>query len=107
MFNTCQFAIVDPSGFPTFLHRATALTDLCKDCGSGHRRSRSRTSSEQKIDITDSFSQMILQFHDVYDPKKMNVKIKLVSGSPYGAAAEEAKRSRASWVVLDKHLRQK
>ncbi|KAL8118733.1 inactive protein kinase SELMODRAFT_444075-like isoform X1 [Apium graveolens] len=76
------------------------------DCASGHRRSRPGTSSEQKVDITDSFSQMILQLHDVYDPKKINLKIKLVSGAPYGVVAEEAKRTRASWVVLDKHLRQ-
>uniref|UniRef100_A0A164USN1 Protein kinase domain-containing protein n=1 Tax=Daucus carota subsp. sativus TaxID=79200 RepID=A0A164USN1_DAUCS len=76
------------------------------DCASGHRRSRPGTRSEQKIDITDSFSQMILQLHDVYDPQKINVKIKLVSGSPYGAVAEEAKRTRASWVVFDKKLRQ-
>ncbi|KAL8114452.1 hypothetical protein AgCh_021347 [Apium graveolens] len=35
----------------------------------------------------------------------INLKIKLVSGAPYGAVVEEAKRTRASWVVLDKHLR--
>ncbi|KAL8101229.1 inactive protein kinase SELMODRAFT_444075-like [Apium graveolens] len=49
---------------------------------------------------------MILQLHDVYNPKKINLKIKLVSGAPSGSVAEEAKRTRNSWVVLDKHLRQ-
>lgn len=82
-------------GFPRF----------AGDCASGHRRAHLGTSSEQKIDITDSCSQMILQLHDVYDPNKINVKIKLVSGSPCGAVAAEAKRTQASWVVLDKHLK--
>ncbi|KAL1814374.1 hypothetical protein DCAR_0518512 [Daucus carota subsp. sativus] len=75
------------------------------DCASGHRRSHLGTSSEQKIDITDSCSQMILQLHDVYDPNKINVKIKLVPGSPCGSVAAEAKKIQASWVVLDKHLK--
>ncbi|KAG7018292.1 Inactive protein kinase [Cucurbita argyrosperma subsp. argyrosperma] len=65
----------------------------------------SGTSSELKCDITDSCSQMILQLHDVYDPNKINVKIKIVSASPNGAVAAEAKRAQASWVVLDKHLK--
>lgn len=33
---------------------------------------------------------------------QINVKIKIVSGSPSGAVAAEAKRGQASWVVLDK-----
>ncbi|KAK6911948.1 Serine-threonine/tyrosine-protein kinase, catalytic domain [Dillenia turbinata] len=82
-------------GFPRF----------AGDCASGHRRSYSASSSEHKSDITDSCSQMILQLHDVYDPNKINVKIKIVSGSPCGAVAAEAKRTQASWVVFDKQLR--
>ncbi|GER53501.1 kinase family protein, partial [Striga asiatica] len=77
------------------------------DCASGHKgRSHSTGSSaEQKSDITDSCSQMILQLHDVYDPNKINVKIKVVSGTPCGAVAAEAKKIQANWVVLDKHLK--
>lgn len=84
-------------GFPRF----------AGDCASGHRKSQSGTgtSAEQKYDISDYCSQMILQLHDVYDPNKINVKIKVVSGSPSGAVAAEAKKVQASWVVLDKHLR--
>ncbi|KAK1360252.1 Proline-rich receptor-like protein kinase PERK13 [Heracleum sosnowskyi] len=82
-------------GFPRF----------AGDCASGHRRSNLGTISEQKIDITDSCSQMILQLHDVYDPNKINVKIKLLSVSPCGSVAAEAKRIQAGWVVLDKHLK--
>lgn len=33
---------------------------------------------------------------------QINVKIKIVSGSPCGAVAAEANRIQASWVVLDK-----
>ncbi|KAM7483829.1 hypothetical protein LguiB_008412 [Lonicera macranthoides] len=82
-------------GFPRF----------AGDCASGHRKSHSGTNSEQKMDITDTCSQMILQLHDVYDPNKINVKIRVVSGSPCGAVAAEAKRIQAGWVVLDKHLK--
>ncbi|XP_061349963.1 inactive protein kinase SELMODRAFT_444075-like [Gastrolobium bilobum] len=75
------------------------------DCASGHKKSTPGTSSEQKSDITDSCSQMILQLHDVYDPNKINVKIKIVSGSTSGAVAAEAKKAQANWVVLDKQLK--
>ncbi|XP_073007936.1 inactive protein kinase SELMODRAFT_444075-like [Typha latifolia] len=75
------------------------------DCASGHRRSHSGTILEQKSDITESCSQMMLLLHDVYDPSKINVKIKIVSGSPCGAVAAESKRSQANWVVLDKDLK--
>ncbi|GAB4842448.1 hypothetical protein Ancab_012420 [Ancistrocladus abbreviatus] len=77
------------------------------DCASGYKKSTSgTTSSEQKCEITDSCSQMILQLHDVYDPNKINVKIKIVSGSPGGAIAAEAKRVKANWVILDRQLKQ-
>ncbi|XP_054785402.1 inactive protein kinase SELMODRAFT_444075-like [Prosopis cineraria] len=83
-------------GFPRF----------AGDCASGHKKAASGTASEQKCDIiTDSCSQMILQLHDVYDPNKINVKIKIVSGSPCGSVAAEAKKAHVSWVVLDKQLK--
>ncbi|KAK1434201.1 hypothetical protein QVD17_11120 [Tagetes erecta] len=58
-----------------------------------------------KSDIADSCSDMILQLQKLYDPNKINVKIKTVSGSPYGAVAAEAKQIQATWVVLDKKLK--
>ncbi|XVE88738.1 hypothetical protein DITRI_Ditri19aG0093000 [Diplodiscus trichospermus] len=82
-------------GFPRF----------SDDCASRSHKSQSGSRSVQKSDITDSCSQMILQLHDVYDPNKINVKIKIVSGSPCGAVAAEAKRAQAIWVVLDKQLK--
>ncbi|KAI3711996.1 hypothetical protein L1987_70545 [Smallanthus sonchifolius] len=75
------------------------------DCANGNRRSNIGTILDQKVDITDSCSQMILQLHDVYDPNKINVKIKIVSGSPCGAVAAEAKKIQATWVILDKKLK--
>ena len=49
---------------------------------------------------------MILQLHDVYDPNKINVKIKIVFESPCGAVYGEAKkRTKANRVVLDKKLK--
>ncbi|ONI15609.1 hypothetical protein PRUPE_3G051500 [Prunus persica] len=82
-------------GFPRF----------AGDCASGNRKSHSGTTSELKCDISDTCSQMILQLHEVYDPNKINVKIKIISGSPSGSVAVEAKKAQASWVVLDKHLK--
>ncbi|XP_043704377.1 inactive protein kinase SELMODRAFT_444075 [Telopea speciosissima] len=75
------------------------------DCAGGHQKSHSGTSSEQKSDITDSCSQMMLQLHDFYDPNNINVKIKVVAGSSCGAVAAEAKRAQVNWVVLDKQLK--
>ncbi|OIW11851.1 hypothetical protein TanjilG_31601 [Lupinus angustifolius] len=73
------------------------------DCA--NKKCPTGTFLEQKSDITDCCSQMILQLHDVYDPNKVNVRIKIVSGSPCGAVAAEAKKAQASWVVLDKQLK--
>ncbi|XP_057969182.1 inactive protein kinase SELMODRAFT_444075-like isoform X2 [Malania oleifera] len=81
-------------GFPRFT----------SDC-TNYRRSLSGTSSDQKDDITDSCSQMMHQLHDSYDSDKINVKIKIVSGSPCGAVAAEAKKAQTNWVVLDKQLK--
>ncbi|KAJ4898102.1 Protein kinase protein with adenine nucleotide alpha hydrolases-like domain [Raphanus sativus] len=76
------------------------------DCASsGHRKSHSIALPEIKSGLTDTCSQLILQLHDVYDPDKINVKIKIVSGSPCGAVAAESKKAQANWVVLDKHLK--
>ncbi|KAF9611989.1 hypothetical protein IFM89_037272 [Coptis chinensis] len=60
------------------------------------------TYKDQNIDITDSCSQMMLHLHDFYDPKKINIKIEIVSGTPCGAVDVEAKLAQANWVVLDK-----
>lgn len=54
-------------GFPMF----------ARDCVSAPRKSHSGNTSEQKSELTDSYSQMILQLQDVYDPTKVNAKILL------------------------------
>ncbi|KAE8659551.1 Inactive protein kinase [Hibiscus syriacus] len=50
------------------------------DCASSSRKSQTGSSSEQNSGIGDSFSQMILRLHDVYDPNKLQKlsKLKLV-----------------------------
>ncbi|KAL6137535.1 hypothetical protein ACLB2K_062827 [Fragaria x ananassa] len=85
--------------------RKWAFPSFAGDCASINKKSQPGTTSELKGDISDSCSQMILQLHEVYDPNKINVKIKIISGSPSGSVAVEAKRAQASWVVLDKHLK--
>lgn len=49
--------------------------------------------------ISESCSQMVLQFHNQIDVK---VRIKVVSATPAGIVAAEAKDNAAKWVVLDK-----
>lgn len=53
------------------------------DCASGHKKSHIGTCSEQKSDITDTCSQMILQLHDVYDPNKVKILSQVFQGSCY------------------------
>nr|CAB3464278.1 unnamed protein product [Digitaria exilis] len=77
-------------GFPLF----------ARDCASGHK-----AVLNQMSDVDELCSQMMLNLRDVYDPNKINVKIKILSGSPSGTVANESKRAQASWVVLDKELK--
>nr|TKR75516.1 hypothetical protein D5086_0000284500 [Populus alba] len=95
--------VVVPSHAPG--RRLWGFPRFAGDCANGHRKSHSGATSDQRCDITDSCSQMILQLQDVYDPNKINVKIKIVSGSPCGAVSAEAKKAQANWVVLDKQLK--
>lgn len=41
------------------------------DCASGHRKARLDSSPERKCQISESCSQMMLQFHGVYDESKV------------------------------------
>ncbi|KAK3164707.1 hypothetical protein QOZ80_1AG0023500 [Eleusine coracana subsp. coracana] len=70
------------------------------DCASGHK-----SMVDQKSDISELCSQMMEKLGAAYDVNKINVKIKMVSGSPSGVVAAESKRAQASWVVLDKELK--
>ncbi|KAJ7973723.1 Protein kinase family protein [Quillaja saponaria] len=85
--------------------RIWGLSRFTTDCSTSHGRHLWGTDSDQKEDITDLCSQLVLQLHDFYDPEKIKVRIKVVSGSPYGAVAAEAKRLQSSWVILDKKLK--
>ncbi|RYQ98348.1 hypothetical protein Ahy_B08g094397 [Arachis hypogaea] len=102
----CITLIVVVPSSQSFGRRLWGFPRFAGDCANTQKKSHSPTSSEQKSEITDSFSQMILQLHDIYDPNKINVKIKIVSGSPCGAVAAEARKAQANWVVLDKQLKQ-
>lgn len=66
----------------------------------GDCRSNERTNSHDRIgQITESCSQMVLQFHDHID---VRVRIKVVSALCAGVVAAEAKSNAVSWVILDK-----
>ncbi|WRX34823.1 Protein kinase domain - like 10 [Theobroma cacao] len=81
------------------------ISRFTSDCTTGHWKSLSETSLDQKQDIADSCSQMIFQLQDVYDPEKVKVRVKIVPGSPYGIVAAEAKKAQSNWVILDKRLK--
>ncbi|KAJ0085871.1 hypothetical protein Patl1_09064 [Pistacia atlantica] len=53
--------------------------------------------------ISESCSQMVLQFHNQIE---VRVTIKVVSGTPGSAVATEASSNGANWVILDKKLKQ-
>ncbi|XP_004238593.2 inactive protein kinase SELMODRAFT_444075-like isoform X1 [Solanum lycopersicum] len=69
----------------------------------GDCRSNERANSHDRIgQITESCSQMVLQFHDRID---VRVRIKAVSALCAGVVAVEAKSNAVSWVILDKKLK--
>ncbi|XP_023516212.1 inactive protein kinase SELMODRAFT_444075-like isoform X2 [Cucurbita pepo subsp. pepo] len=78
---------------------------LTSNCAIGHPRTPSRTSSDRKDDIVHSCSQMVQQLHGAYDPLKIRVRIKALSGSARGTVATEAKKAQSNWLILDKHLK--
>ncbi|CAO2821766.1 unnamed protein product [Amaranthus hypochondriacus] len=57
---------------------------------------------EKILEISESCSQMALQFNNQIQVK---VRVKVVLGLPAGEVAAEAKRNGASWVILDKKLK--
>ncbi|OWM74474.1 inactive protein kinase SELMODRAFT_444075-like [Punica granatum] len=76
--------------------RLWRFSRLSGDSGDGDR--------QEMVDrISDSYSQMVLQFHD---QAQVRVRIKVVSDKPGGAVAAEASTIGANWVVLDKNLKQ-
>ncbi|XP_065880285.1 inactive protein kinase SELMODRAFT_444075-like [Euphorbia lathyris] len=72
---------------------------LTGDCGSSHRENL----PDRICQISESCSQMVLQFHNQVE---VGVRIKVVSGTSGNVVAAEAKRNGANWVILDKKLKQ-
>lgn len=78
---------------------------LTTDCATSNWTSRLGTVSDQKEVITNSCSQLVLQLHEFYDPEKIKIRVKILSGSLCGAVAAEAKRVESSWVILERKLK--
>ncbi|XP_017981501.1 PREDICTED: inactive protein kinase SELMODRAFT_444075 isoform X2 [Theobroma cacao] len=72
---------------------------LAGDCGSSIQEEL----PERICQISESCSQMVLQFHNQIE---VTVRIKVVSGTTGNAVAAEAKNNGANWVILDKKLKQ-
>lgn len=75
------------------------------DCTVGHSHGVLGTRLDQKDYITDSCTQMMLELHQYYDPDKIKLKVKVVSGSELGVVAAEAKKGQTQWVILDKGVK--
>ncbi|KAK7321721.1 hypothetical protein VNO77_32609 [Canavalia gladiata] len=69
------------------------------DCTNGHAGKL----PDRISDISESCAQMVLQLHNQIE---VRVKIKVVTGTPSGAVAAEARWSGSHWVILDKKLKQ-
>ncbi|PQM41046.1 inactive protein kinase isoform X1 [Prunus yedoensis var. nudiflora] len=69
------------------------------DCSSSRREDL----PDRICQISESCSQMVLQFHSQI---QVTVRIKVVLSTPGGAVASEARCNGANWVVLDKKLKQ-
>ncbi|KAI4387360.1 hypothetical protein MLD38_005198 [Melastoma candidum] len=82
-----------------------AFPKFAGGCARDDRETCSRSVGDWRKDIADAYSRMILRLHDLYDSDKINIKIRIVPGTPTGMVAREAKKARATWVVLDKHLK--
>ncbi|KAH9692746.1 protein kinase domain-containing protein [Citrus sinensis] len=72
------------------------------DCSSSHKEK----SRDRICQISESCSQMVLQFHNQVEVSFVRVRIKVVSGTSGSAVASEAMSNGANWVVLDKKLKQ-
>lgn len=86
-------------------NRVWDFARFTSDCTRSHHWSLTGTISDHKDEIVNSCSQMVLQLQDVYDPEKIKIRIKIVSGSPCGVVAAEAKKAQSNWVILDKQLK--
>ncbi|KAK2660438.1 hypothetical protein Ddye_006971 [Dipteronia dyeriana] len=69
------------------------------DCKSSHVEKL----PNRVCEISESCSQMVLQFHNQIE---VRVRIKVVSGTSESVVATEARSNGANWVVLDKKLKQ-
>lgn len=89
----------------TSSHKLWNFSKFNSDCTTGQWKHLSGDVRDQKDDITESCSQMMFQLHNIYDSDKIKMKIKVISGTPCGVVAAEAKKTRTQWVVLDKNLK--
>ncbi|XP_047043895.1 inactive protein kinase SELMODRAFT_444075-like [Lolium rigidum] len=80
-----------PWGFPFF----------AGGCATGHA-----AAPVQRSDVSELCTQMTLRLRDLYDPTKVDVKVRVVHTTPSGGVvAAESKGAQASWVVLDRDLK--
>ncbi|KAL9242045.1 hypothetical protein vseg_016088 [Gypsophila vaccaria] len=87
----------------SFGKKLWSLQRFTTDCTSGQWKSHTGTLLEKEEDISDSCSQLMQQLCKDHKSCKINVKIKILSGSVDGGViAAEAKRDQTDWVILEK-----
>ncbi|KAI3711573.1 hypothetical protein L1987_70112 [Smallanthus sonchifolius] len=90
---------------PNSSHKLWKFSKFNSDCTTGQWKALSGDVKDQKEDITEICSQMMLQLHNIYDSDKIKMKIKVISGTLCGEVAAEAKKTQTQWVVLDRNLK--
>ncbi|KAJ9183836.1 hypothetical protein P3X46_007643 [Hevea brasiliensis] len=98
-----KLLVVIPAHSPS--KRAWHFSRFTSDCTGSNRKYLSGTRLDQRDDISDSCSDILHQIHDVYDPEKIKIRVKVVAGSSCGVVAAEAKKAQSNWVILDKNLK--
>ncbi|KAJ9538649.1 hypothetical protein OSB04_031382 [Centaurea solstitialis] len=113
-----KLLVVIPPHTPS--HKLWNFSKFNSDCTTGQWKSLSgNVRRDQKEDITETCSQMMLQLHNIYESDKakfyltnflmvfgqIKMKIKVISGTTCGVVAAEAKKTRTQWVVLDRKLK--
>ncbi|KAK9705375.1 hypothetical protein RND81_07G051900 [Saponaria officinalis] len=91
--------VISPQNFGKKLW---GLQRFTTDCTSGHWKFHTGTLLDQEEDISNSCTQLMNQLCKDHKSCKINVKIKILSGSVDGVVAAEAKRDQTDWVILDK-----
>ncbi|KAI7727058.1 hypothetical protein M8C21_012159 [Ambrosia artemisiifolia] len=85
-------------------HKLWKFSKFNSDCTTGQWKALSGD-RDQKDDVTEACSQMVLQLHNIYDSDKIKMKIKVISGTLSGEVVAQAKKTQTEWIVFFRNLK--